>query len=132
MSVPGRLKKNHLLYRNFLVKLSSKIANIQDARWRVPVTSRKIVLFNIFKENIYPKLPSSIKRKIHNKLIKINFNEDYVQYLMDLLDSKELSNEKAGWISTDELKKQNTLKTIQIDHILTLLYLEERFNADRN
>jgi hypothetical protein len=49
-----------------------------------------------------------------------------------LLDSKELSNEKAGWISTDELKKKNTLKTIQIDHILTILYLEERFNADKN
>jgi asparagine synthase (glutamine-hydrolysing) len=131
MSVPNSFKKNHLLYRNFLLKLSSKIAHIKDARWRVPITSKKIFFFNLFKEKIYPSFPPIVKRKIHNKLIKINVKEDYVDFLMDFLDEKELSIKKPFWISTSELKKKDTFNTIQIDHILTLLYLEERFNARR-
>jgi asparagine synthase (glutamine-hydrolysing) len=131
MSIPNKLKTNHRLYRNFLIKLSSKIASIKDARWRVPVKSKRLVFFNIFKEKIYPNFPPLLKRKIHNRLIKINVNEEYAGYLLELLSKKESLNESPAWISLSEIKKKNNYNTIQIDHVLTLLFLEEIYNTHK-
>ncbi len=70
MNFPDDIKKNYGLYREFLLELSSQAAAIDNANWKLPITSNKFKLLSIFKldlKNIYVRLPSILQRIVKSK-----------------------------------------------------------------
>jgi len=71
MNCPDRMKKNHALYRELLLKLSPQAAAVDVVKWKRPITSYKTKLFLFLKENVNPLLISRLKRIVTRELRKV-------------------------------------------------------------
>ncbi|MBN1165037.1 MAG: hypothetical protein JXB45_10700 [Candidatus Krumholzibacteriota bacterium] len=64
---PARLKARHRLYRQFLLRLSSPAAAVNNANWGLPLSSRKY-LFYLYARDLYYILPAGWKKLVRGWL----------------------------------------------------------------
>lgn len=122
MMLPDRVKENYALQKQLLVKLSPEAAAINNAFWKLPITSSKLKVILFAKDNVYPRLPLFMKRFVNRYFNKVtinrNFQKEINPYLTILLENDYESNSK---LQLSFLKKINNVSTFEAEHVLTLL-----------
>lgn len=135
MSISDDLKAGHKLYLKFLERLNPEIANFENALWSVPFDDNSF-MYKIFKfasEDIYPKLPAGIKRKLRMKLNKLPEIELYNNTTESIILNSLFENETInGYFSYDHFKRIKSLNKTEYYHLLTLTMMMDDFSGESN
>lgn len=67
MNCPDEQKANHRLYKEVLVRLSAEAADIQNAHWGFPITSKRYY-WVLFKRYLLDMVPTEFRKRIKQQL----------------------------------------------------------------
>lgn len=151
MNFPDDIKKNHRLYREFLLELSPQAAIIDNAKWKLPITSDRFKLLSFFKidmTNIYVRFPSKVQRFFRSKfekdfnlraksIAKSKFEKDVKLYENNLsimncmLEQIENCTYIKKHISINDIRRIIKNKG-NIDNIFTITSVIEEFESEES
>jgi asparagine synthase (glutamine-hydrolysing) len=128
MRLPDHFKKNFRLYREVLTRLSPTVAAIPNPEWNLPITSRKLGIYNLARD-LYFHMPDRLKtiiqrRHRYTKKASVYSADSPV---MKCLDS-QLQNCPAiqQYLSVDGIRRNiENLDKMGFDHLFTLTSLIE-------
>lgn len=118
MSVPARLKKNHDLYRRFLLSLAPELSKIPNANWGFDLSQQKRIQWAYFKQELKKtSLGKKLKRilqKDYNCIQHQNTNEHVI--FNNLISNENL----AANFDIDYIKKLKHFSQEDLFRVMTL------------
>ena len=112
MSIPENYKKNYKFYKDFLIKMDKRVADIENAAWGFPISSYKLNLF-LYSKNVAKMLPFQIKKYIQADVenLKKTHHTNLLLFLSELINSEDFPNDfnnKGLSYFKDNISKMNT------------------------
>lgn len=130
MNIPDKSKKWYSLYKNFLSRLSPELASIKNAKWNVPITSKKKIFYFLLKD-VYRSIPFSLRRWLNNsireKSIFYKSNKELFGYISNIVETSKIASKN---FSKDDIKKilNRRLNKNQFHNLLTILRYMHKFD----
>jgi asparagine synthase (glutamine-hydrolysing) len=112
MSIPEKYKKNYKFYKDFLIKMDKRVADIENAAWGFPISSFKLNLF-LYSKNVAKMLPFQIKKYIQADVEKLKktHHTNLLLFLSELINSEDFPNDfnnKGLSYFKDNISEMNT------------------------
>lgn len=131
MHCPDPMKTRYRLYGRFLLKLSSRASAVDNANWKLPITSNKYK-WRLFASDIYSKLPSNFRRRVKSKLGRaIKGYESHSNSMNCFLEQIENCQSISNYLSITEIKKMmNDISRKKFDNLFTITSAIEKFECE--
>ncbi len=135
MNCPDSMKMNYKLYREFLIKLSHKASLIDNANWKMPITSKKLNLY-LSAKNIYYILPSKLKRIINKRIkknIKLYERNSEIPSTRDCFwEQVENCKSISKYLSISDLKKIKNISKPEFYNLFTITSIIENYEDTKS
>jgi asparagine synthase (glutamine-hydrolysing) len=123
MGCPDNQKSSYDLYRHFLTKLSTSVAHIENANWRVPLTGHSYLAYSGYR-SIVNKLPTGLKQRIKSRL-RTNTSSVYADVIREQYNKCWGISDLLHWAAVEHFLR-NCREQRQIEILFTVTaYLEE-------
>jgi asparagine synthase (glutamine-hydrolysing) len=134
MCCSEKSKAYYDLYRRFLLKLNPEVSSIDNAGWKLPITSIKLVPY-LFLKSVYARLPEKIKNavKIFIKGKKpIRHNPEFIRCLQEQANSHIVSDYFSSFELKQLLKDVNSYSVSTIYNLFTITSTIEYFGTGKS
>ncbi|GAB4295014.1 MAG: hypothetical protein Kow0098_16980 [Ignavibacteriaceae bacterium] len=123
MNVNDNLKVKYRFYNHFINRLYPEINKFENALWGMPIDNNlNYLLFSFMKEQVYPLLPGSIKRKLRIRLNKMDYISMHeYPVILNIWNNLIKQDEITDIFSVEELKKINNLSKAEFYLLFTVL-----------
>ena len=133
MSIPEKYKENYKFYKDFLIKMNKRVADIENAAWGFPISSFKLNLF-LYSKNMAKMLPFQVKKYIQADVEKQkkSHHENLLLFLSELLNSEDFPNDFNNKGFSDFKDNISEMNTTVIYKIVTPLIVSQLLQKKSN
>ena len=132
MTCPDSMKTRYGLYREFLCRLSPQAAAIDNANWKLPITSNACK-FYLFAKDVYSRLPSKLKI-----IVKRTFKKQVVSDVRDseavkcFWEQVETCKSISKYLAVANMKEIDEISESTFDYLFTISSAIEEFECGGN
>ncbi|MBI5102981.1 MAG: hypothetical protein HZB33_14280 [Nitrospirae bacterium] len=134
MSCPDDQKAPYKLYRDFLIRLSPATVDVDYADYRLPITSRKLIIKKNITSLYVNNMPIQLKMIIRKYFLKSwgSYEKDSV-IIEAFLKQLDCCEQLGNYMATDIIRKNlKTFNKQQIDILFTIVSLIEAASCNHS